>query len=142
MDAFSFCLPHRTAKRPNHSGVCKPPAGACKLPMPLSASGSLRHFAWQVRFRCAFASGLRAAFPHPRKGRMGRPETQKKENTMTHPIDIPLVELIDDFDFDLNEVRDLVGTTPLRFDDAGLSVGNDADQFFGLDAANLTGRFC
>jgi hypothetical protein len=96
--------------------------------MPLSASGSLRHFAWQVRFRCASASGLRAAFSQPRKGRIGRPETQGKENAMTHPIDIPLVELIDDFDFDLNEVRDLIGTTPLQSDDAGQLFGMEVDH--------------
>jgi hypothetical protein len=54
---------------------------------------------------------------------------------MTNPLDIPLVEFPDDFAWDPQEVRDLVQTTPLRFDDDGMPVGYEAEQLFGLEAA-------
>jgi hypothetical protein len=54
---------------------------------------------------------------------------------MNHPIDIPLPEPLDDFAWDPQEVRDLIRTTPLRFDDEGIPVGYDAEQLFGLEPA-------
>ena len=60
---------------------------------------------------------------------------------MTQLLDIPLCESIDEFAWNLNEVRDLIQTTPLRFDDAGVPVGYEADQLFGLEGATLAGRF-
>jgi hypothetical protein len=53
---------------------------------------------------------------------------------MIHPIDIPLCEDLDQFGYDPSEVRDLIQTTPLRFDDDGLPVGYEAEQLFGLEA--------
>jgi hypothetical protein len=58
---------------------------------------------------------------------------------MTHPIDIPLCESLDQFAWDPDEVCDLIRTTPLHFDD-GVPVGYEADQLFGLEAANLGSR--
>jgi hypothetical protein len=60
---------------------------------------------------------------------------------MTHPLDIPLYESLDAFDWDENEVRDLVRTTPLRFDDDGIPVGYEAEELFGLEGADLGDRF-
>jgi hypothetical protein len=54
---------------------------------------------------------------------------------MTHTLEIPLCEFLDDFAWDPDEVRDLVRTTPLRFDDDGIPAGYDAQQLFGLEAA-------
>jgi hypothetical protein len=54
---------------------------------------------------------------------------------MTHPIVIPLTEDLDQFGWDSQEVRDLIQTTPLRFDDEGVPVGYDTEQLFGLEAA-------
>ncbi len=54
---------------------------------------------------------------------------------MTHPLDIPLTEDFDQFAWDPAEIRDLVQTTPLRFDEAGIPVGYHAEQLFGLEAA-------
>ena len=59
---------------------------------------------------------------------------------MIHPIDIPLCEPIDEFPWDLDEVRDLIQTTPLRFDDNGLPVGYETEQLFGLEGAMFGGR--
>ena len=59
---------------------------------------------------------------------------------MTHPLDIPLSEDLDQFGWDPSEVRDLIQTTPLRFDNDGLPVGYEMEQLFGLDAADLIGR--
>lgn len=53
---------------------------------------------------------------------------------MTHPHDIPTCDDHNPFDWDADEIRDLVRTTPLRYDD-GLPVGYEADQLFGLEAA-------
>ena len=36
---------------------------------------------------------------------------------MTHHLDIPLFEDLDQFGWDPNEIRDLIRTTPLRFDE-------------------------
>jgi hypothetical protein len=60
---------------------------------------------------------------------------------MSHCTDIPLCEPLDDFAWDPEEVRDLVQTTPLCFDDDGLPVGYHAEQLFGLEGAHLGGRF-
>ena len=59
---------------------------------------------------------------------------------MTHSLDIPLSEDLDQFGWDPSEVRDLIQTTPLRFDNDGLPVGYEMEQLFGLDAADLIGR--
>jgi hypothetical protein len=56
---------------------------------------------------------------------------------MKHSHDIPHCEDLDIFDWDESEVRDLIRTTPLRFDDDGNPVGYDAEQLFGFDAVNL-----
>jgi len=59
---------------------------------------------------------------------------------MTHTLDIlPIYEIIDP-DWDLAEVRDLIQTTPLFFDDDGVPVGYLAEQLFGLEGAHLGGR--
>lgn len=60
---------------------------------------------------------------------------------MTHPLDIPLCESLDQFDWDESEVRDLIRTTPLRYDEDGTPVGYEAEQLFGPEGADLTGRF-
>jgi len=54
---------------------------------------------------------------------------------MTHPLDIPLSEDLDQYAWDPAEIRDLVQTTPLRFDEDGIPVGYHAEQLFGLEAA-------
>jgi hypothetical protein len=60
---------------------------------------------------------------------------------MHHPIDIPLCESLDEFAWNPEEVRDLIRTTPLRFDDNGLSTGYEAEQLFGPEGAHLGNRF-
>jgi hypothetical protein len=60
---------------------------------------------------------------------------------MTNPIDIPLNEDLEQFDWDPQEIRDLIQTTPLRFDQDGQPVGYEAEQLFGLEGATLQGRF-
>ena len=60
---------------------------------------------------------------------------------MIHPIDIPLTEDLDQFAWDASEIRDLVQTTPLRFDDSGIPVGYDAGQLLGLEADELVNRY-
>jgi len=59
---------------------------------------------------------------------------------MTQPIDIPLCEDLDQFAWHTDEIRDLIRTTPLRFDDDGLPVGYKAEQLFGLEASDLAAR--
>ncbi len=49
--------------------------------------------------------------------------------------DFPLCEPLDDFAWDTDEIRDLIRTTPLCFDDDGLPVGYEAEQLLGLEAA-------
>lgn len=53
---------------------------------------------------------------------------------MNHLTDIPLCESLDAFAWDPDEVRDLIRTTPLCFDEAGWPVGYEAQQLFGLEA--------
>lgn len=60
---------------------------------------------------------------------------------MAHSLDIPLCESLDAFDWDLNEVRDLIRTTPIRYDEDGLPVGYEAEELFGLEGVTLAGRF-
>jgi hypothetical protein len=67
---------------------------------------------------------------------MSGAEIQRRRQTMTEPFDIPLCESLDDFAWDPEEVRDLIRTTPLRFDEDGLPVGYEAEQLFGLEAAH------
>jgi hypothetical protein len=56
---------------------------------------------------------------------------------MTHPLDIrPICEFLD-ADWDSQDIRDLVQTTPLCFDDDGLPVGYMAEQLFGLEGTHL-----
>ena len=54
---------------------------------------------------------------------------------MNNPLDTPLCDSFDAWDPD--EIRDLIQTTPLRYDDDGLPVGYEAEQLFGLEAADL-----
>jgi hypothetical protein len=55
-----------------------------------------------------------------------------------HPlIDIPLCESLDEFGWDPEEVRDLIRTTPLRFDDDSFPSGYAAEHLLGLEAANV-----
>ena len=56
---------------------------------------------------------------------------------MTHHDYLPLIE---DIAGDADDFRDLIQTTPLILDDAGVPIGYDAGQLFGLEAAHL-GRF-
>lgn len=56
---------------------------------------------------------------------------------MTHPLDIPLCESLDIFDWDESEVRDLIQTTPLRFDEDGIPVAYEAEQLFGFEGSTL-----
>lgn len=56
---------------------------------------------------------------------------------MAHSLDIPLCESFDAFDWDPNEIRDLVRTTPLRFNDDGIPVGYEAEELFGLEAVAI-----
>ena len=58
---------------------------------------------------------------------------------MTHPLEIPLNDDLDTWD--PQEVRDLILTTPLRFDQDGQPVGYEAEQLFGLEGATLQVRF-
>lgn len=60
---------------------------------------------------------------------------------MTHPLDTALCESPDLFDWDESEVRDLVRTTPLRFDQDGQPDSYEADQLFGLEGTLLGSRF-
>ncbi len=53
---------------------------------------------------------------------------------MTHPLDIPPCDDMDPFAWDSQEIRDLIQTIPLRFDDDGLPVGYEVEQLFGLEA--------
>jgi hypothetical protein len=55
---------------------------------------------------------------------------------MTYPLDIPLVEFLDEFAWDPQEIRDLIQTTPLLYDADGIPVGYDAGQLFGIEAAD------
>jgi len=59
---------------------------------------------------------------------------------MTHPLDIPLCEFLDDFAWDPQEIRDLVQTTPLLYDADGNPVGYDTEELFGLEGSQLGGR--
>ena len=52
---------------------------------------------------------------------------------MTDSLDIPYYDEL--AGWDPNDVRDLIRTTPLQFDDDGIPVGYDAEQLFGLEVA-------
>ena len=60
---------------------------------------------------------------------------------MIQPNDIPLSEDLDALTGDLDELRDLIQTTPLLYDGDGLPVGYEAEQLFGLEGAAFAGRF-
>jgi hypothetical protein len=91
-----------------------------------------------LHVRCASVLGRLLA--DPGKAAWGGLQLKSKENAMTQPLDIPLYEDLDQFAWDPQEIRDLVQTTPLRFDDEGLPVGYETEQLFGLEAANFFGR--
>jgi len=59
---------------------------------------------------------------------------------MTYFHDIPLDESREEFAWDPDEVRDLIQTTPLRFDDEGAPVGYMAEKLFGFEGAYLGGH--
>jgi hypothetical protein len=54
---------------------------------------------------------------------------------MTDCDNFPLIE---DLASDADDIRDLIRTTPLILDDAGLPIGYDMSQLFGLEPL---GRF-
>lgn len=56
---------------------------------------------------------------------------------MKHSLDIPSCESLDQFAWDPDEVRDLIRSTPPRFNDDSLPVGYEPEQLFGLEAADL-----
>jgi hypothetical protein len=56
---------------------------------------------------------------------------------MNQYTNIPLCESLDEVGWDPDEVRDLIRTTPLRFGDDGQPVAYEAEQLFGLEAADL-----
>jgi hypothetical protein len=60
---------------------------------------------------------------------------------MTHPHHTAFSEFLDILEWDECEVRDLVRTTPLRFDQDGHPDGYEAEQLFGLEGTLLGGRF-
>ena len=60
---------------------------------------------------------------------------------MKHPHDIALSEFLDILEWDECEIRDLVQTTPLRFDQDGYPDGYVAEELFGLEGSFLGGRF-
>ncbi len=57
---------------------------------------------------------------------------------MAHPHDILFDE---SFDWDESEVRDLIRTTPLRFNDEGRPADDEAEQLLDFDEIDLMGRF-
>ena len=59
---------------------------------------------------------------------------------MIYSLDIPICEDLDAFAWDPDEVRDLVRTAPLRFDDEGMPVGFMAEQLFGFEGTLPGGR--
>jgi hypothetical protein len=60
---------------------------------------------------------------------------------MTHPLNTAPCEFLDIQEWDECEVRDLVRTTPLRFDQDGHPDGYEAEQLFGLEGSFLGGQF-
>jgi hypothetical protein len=60
---------------------------------------------------------------------------------MTHPHHTAFSEFLDILEWDECEVRDLVRTTPLRFDQDGHPDGYEVEQLFGLEGTLLGGRF-
>lgn len=60
---------------------------------------------------------------------------------MTHSLRNTLCESFDILEWDEYEVRDLVQTTPLRFDQDGYPDGYEAEQLFGLEGSLLGSRF-
>lgn len=61
---------------------------------------------------------------------------------MTNSFDsLPACETLDASWDDDEDVCDLIRTTPLVYDVDGLPVGYEAEQLFGLEAAELAGYF-
>ena len=60
---------------------------------------------------------------------------------MTHSLNIFPLDAILDEDWDAQDIRDLVETTLLCYDDDGLPIGYDASQFFGLEGQHLGRSF-
>lgn len=60
---------------------------------------------------------------------------------MADPLDNPFFESFDAFDWNDEDIQDLIRTTPLRFDDEGQPADYDAEQLFGFEATDLMGRF-
>lgn len=60
---------------------------------------------------------------------------------MTHSFHtLPVCETLDTaWDGD-EDIRDLIQTTPLVYDEDGLPIAYDASQLFGLEAATLGSR--
>ena len=56
---------------------------------------------------------------------------------MTHPLDTLPLDAILDEDWDAQDIRDLVQTTPLCYDEDGIPVGYLAEQLFGLEGRHL-----
>jgi hypothetical protein len=59
---------------------------------------------------------------------------------MTHPLGTAYSEFLDILEWDECEVRDLVQTTPVRFDQDGYPDGYEVEQLFGLEGSLLGGR--
>jgi hypothetical protein len=87
-----------------------------------------------LHVRCASVLGRLLA--DPAKAAWGGLKLKARRHQMTYPYDIPLCEPLDAFTFDPEEIRDLIQTTPLRFDEDGQPAGYDAEQLFGLEAAH------
>jgi hypothetical protein len=75
-----------------------------------------------------------------RQAAKGAALNQQGDTVMTNRFDIPLCEPLDDFGWDDSDIRDLIRTTPLRFDDEGMPVGYMAEELLGLEATHLGGR--
>jgi hypothetical protein len=56
---------------------------------------------------------------------------------MNHLTDIPLCESFDQFAWEPSEIRDLIRTNPLSFDDDGNSASYEAEQLFRMEAAHV-----
>jgi len=77
-----------------------------------------------------------AACSNPGKAAWGGLQLKARRKLMTHALDIlPICDIIDS-DWDAQDVRDLVQTTPLCFDDIGVPASYLAGQLFGLEGVS------
>jgi hypothetical protein len=60
---------------------------------------------------------------------------------MTHPLDRLPPDALLDADWDAQDIRDLVQTTPLCYDGDGIPTGYQAEQLFGLEGQHLGRAF-